>query len=139
MKHDVPLGHSIPAHYTHGWCSHCPGRSIAEEAAAWQLREQERLHRQKTEAATRAGEDRPLMDLIDSGLWWLINRTTFHPRGLALALRVDETGGQILGWQLIPADDGEPFAYSAEVDRDGFQRAEATMRAALQGGSGDDA
>ncbi|MFD8469052.1 hypothetical protein ACFV10_28590 [Streptomyces cyaneofuscatus] len=34
---DIPLGHSIPSHRVHGWCSHCPGRSMAEELAAWQV------------------------------------------------------------------------------------------------------
>ncbi|MFB8347927.1 hypothetical protein [Streptomyces niveus] len=40
--HKVPLGHSIPAHRVHGWCSHCPDRSVAEELAAWQIDAQER-------------------------------------------------------------------------------------------------
>ncbi|MEC3995168.1 hypothetical protein VSR01_17160 [Actinacidiphila sp. DG2A-62] len=39
---DVPLGHSIPAHRVHGWCSHCPQRSLAEEVAAWQIDAEER-------------------------------------------------------------------------------------------------
>ncbi|MFD5788584.1 hypothetical protein ACFWH1_18420 [Streptomyces sp. NPDC127037] len=125
----VPLGHSIPAHRVLGWCSHCPDRSLAQEVAAWQLDAQAR--HKEADAATPA-EDRPLSELITSGLWWLINRTTFHPRGLALALRVDE--GEVVGWQLIPADPGEPFAYPADVDSGGFQRAEATMRAALDVG-----
>lgn len=34
---DIPLGHSIPSHRVHGWCSHCPGRSMAEELGAWQV------------------------------------------------------------------------------------------------------
>ncbi|MGW3736659.1 hypothetical protein [Streptomyces sp. NPDC005148] len=39
---NIPLGHSIPAHRVHGWCSHCPGRSLAEEVAAWQVDAEER-------------------------------------------------------------------------------------------------
>jgi hypothetical protein len=124
--HATPLGHSIPAHRVHGWCSHCPDRSVAEEVAAWQVDAQTRHAAQDTD-----GSDRPLTDLIGSGLLWLINRTTFHPRGLALALRTDESGSRLLGWQLVRADDGEPFAFPADVDHDGFQRAEATLRAAL--------
>ena len=37
-----PLGHSRPAHRAHGWCSHCPGRTVEEELAAWQVREDAR-------------------------------------------------------------------------------------------------
>jgi hypothetical protein len=75
--------------------------------------------------------DRPLTDLIDSGLLWLINRTTFHPMGLALALRMDADDSRLLGWHLVRADDGGPFSFPADVDRESFQRAEATLRAAL--------
>ncbi|MEU6594260.1 hypothetical protein ABZ923_34495 [Streptomyces sp. NPDC046881] len=38
----APLGHSVPSHRVHGYCSHCQGRTVAEELAAWQVREQER-------------------------------------------------------------------------------------------------
>lgn len=127
MASSVPLGHSIPAHSVHGWCSHCPGRSLAEEVAAWQVDAQERHDAEKGN-----GPDRPLTDLTSSGLLWLINRTTFHPRGLALALWMDESGGRLLGWRLVRADSGEPFEFPADVDRDGYQRAEATLRAALR-------
>jgi hypothetical protein len=34
---EIPLGHSTPSHRVLGWCSHCPGRSLAEELAAWQV------------------------------------------------------------------------------------------------------
>ncbi|MER7815630.1 hypothetical protein [Streptomyces sp. NPDC096153] len=34
-----PLGHSRPSHRVHGWCSHCHGRTVWEELAAWQVRE----------------------------------------------------------------------------------------------------
>ncbi|CAL9537294.1 hypothetical protein [Streptomyces sp. enrichment culture] len=37
----APLGHSIPSHRALGFCSHCKGRTVAEELAAWQVREQE--------------------------------------------------------------------------------------------------
>jgi hypothetical protein len=40
---DIPLGHSTPTHQTFGWCSHCPGRTLAQELAAWQTRELRRL------------------------------------------------------------------------------------------------
>ncbi|MFD3612375.1 hypothetical protein ACFWXA_30775 [Streptomyces atroolivaceus] len=122
----APLGHSVSAHRVHGWCSHCRDHGLAEEVAAWRMDETDRHA-----AGLLAGSDRPPTDLVGSGLLWLINRTTFHPRGLALALRMDEGGTQVLGWQLVRAADGEPFEFPADVDRDGFQRAEATLRAAL--------
>ena len=37
-----PPGHSRPAHRVHGWCSHCPGRTVAEELAAWHVHEDAR-------------------------------------------------------------------------------------------------
>lgn len=30
-----PLGHSKSAHHVHGWCSHCPDRTPADELVAW--------------------------------------------------------------------------------------------------------
>ncbi|WP_431997788.1 hypothetical protein [Streptomyces fungicidicus] len=76
-----------------------------------------------------APDYRPLLDLSETGLLWLINRVVFHPRGLALGLY--QEGDQALGWKLLVADDDEPFAFSESVDTQGFRRAEATLRAAL--------
>lgn len=39
----APLGHSISAHRVFGWCLHCPERGVAEEVAAWRMREND-LH-----------------------------------------------------------------------------------------------
>jgi hypothetical protein len=72
---------------------------------------------------------RPLLELSESGLLWLINRTVFHPRGIALALY--QEGDEARGWKLLAAPSGEPFTFPESVDTDGFRRAEATMRAAL--------
>lgn len=33
----IPLGHSISSHHVHGWCAKCPGHSVYEELAAWQV------------------------------------------------------------------------------------------------------
>lgn len=74
-------------------------------------------------------DHRPLLELSDSGLLWLINRTVFHPRGLALGLH--EVAGKAVGWSLVTADEGEPFSFPDSVDNDGFRRAEATLRTAL--------
>jgi hypothetical protein len=72
---------------------------------------------------------RPLLELSESGLLWLINRSVFHPRGLALALY--QEGEEARGWKLLAAAEGEPFSFPEGVDNDGFRRAEATLRAAL--------
>lgn len=50
---EIPLGHSTPSHRVLGWCSHCPGRSLAEEVAAWQV---DALDRTATTAS--GGDDR---------------------------------------------------------------------------------
>lgn len=44
----APLGHSRSAHRAHGWCSHCPGRSPAEEVIAWRADALERQHAEDT-------------------------------------------------------------------------------------------
>jgi len=79
--------------------------------------------------ATWSSDYRPLLELSDSGLLWLINRVVFHPRGVALALH--EKDGEVLGWSLVTATEGEPFSFPEPVDNDGFNRAEATLRAVL--------
>jgi len=33
----TPLGHPIGSHHLLGWCCLCPGRTAAEELAAWQV------------------------------------------------------------------------------------------------------
>jgi hypothetical protein len=69
------------------------------------------------------------LELSESGLLWLINRVVFHPRGLALALYQD--GDQAHGWKLLADPASEPFTFPEDIDRTGFRRAEATLRAAL--------
>ena len=75
-------------------------------------------------------ELQPLSELRGSGLLWLINRVVFHPRGLALAL-FQEEDGEITGWRLLAAGEGEPFSFTNRDDQTGYRRAEATLRAAL--------
>jgi hypothetical protein len=79
-------------------------------------------------------DPRPLEELRDSGLLWLINRVLFHPRGRALALHVDEEG-HIVGWSLV-GDGSEPWRYdlSDADEREVFERAEQTLREAAPGG-----
>ena len=78
-----------------------------------------------------SGDLRPVSDLLDSGLLWLINRVVFHPRGLALALWREDTTGDVTAWRLLATADGEPFTFSNRDDENGYRRAEATLRAAL--------
>lgn len=77
-----------------------------------------------------ADENRPFADLRDSGLLWLINTSVFHPRGLALAIRLNEAG-VATGWELIFAGDGTPFTYEDSPEIDAlFRAAEQTMNQA---------
>ena len=52
-----------------------------------------------------ADDLRPLAELRDSGLLWLINRVAFHPRGVALALH-QTPEGEVTGRVLGIDDDG---------------------------------
>lgn len=71
---------------------------------------------------------RPFADLRGSGLLWLINASVFHPRGVALALHLDDDSGEATGWSLIYAGDGEPFVFADDPEIAAlFQAAEATL------------
>jgi hypothetical protein len=72
-------------------------------------------------------EPRPLEELRESGLLWLINRTVFHPRGYALSLHYE--GDRAVGWSL-EGDGTEAWRYGMDDDeeREVFARAEATLR-----------
>ena len=75
-----------------------------------------------------AGEPRPLAELRDTGLLWLINRVALHPRGVALALHCTDTG-ECTGWSLMATGDGSPWTFDVVTDADGHARAEATLAA----------
>jgi hypothetical protein len=66
---------------------------------------------------------RPFEAMSEAGILWWINRTAFHPQGLALAL-VKDDDGVVLGWDLLQvgADEAEPYSYPEDVDRDGYRR-----------------
>lgn len=70
--------------------------------------------------------DRPLSELRSSGLLWLINRTVFHPHGLALAL-VTDAEGRVTGWRLT-GDGREVMWFTPEDEAVLFVRAQATIR-----------
>ncbi|MEC3995218.1 hypothetical protein VSR01_17415 [Actinacidiphila sp. DG2A-62] len=74
------------------------------------------------------GEPRPLAELRDSGLLWLLNRVALHPRGLALAMHYDDAG-ECTGWSLLSTGDGSPWTFDVITDADGKARAEATLTA----------
>jgi hypothetical protein len=74
-----------------------------------------------------ATEILPLSALRDTGLLWLINRTTFHPLGLALALDVDPVTHEVTGYQIL-GDGTEPWRYRESDDDGGFFLAHETLR-----------
>lgn len=74
-----------------------------------------------------ADEVRPLAELRDSGLLWLINSVVLHPRGFAIGLNFD-CDGRVDGWILI-GDGSEPWHFEdSPEDHDAFRRAERTLR-----------
>lgn len=60
LPRTAPLGHSIPSHRVHGFCSLCQGRTVAEELAAWQVHEQARY-----ETAERGSTPVPDCQTVD--------------------------------------------------------------------------
>ena len=76
---------------------------------------------------------RPVSELSDSGLLWLINRTVFHPRGFALGLVTGEDG-EAVGWQLLGDGSGPWSMDSPEPE---FKAAEETLAAQRRGGGPD--
>lgn len=72
-------------------------------------------------------DSRPLSELSDSGLLWLINAVVFHPRGYALALDASPSG-DVTGWALL-GDGSEPWSFDGpRAER--LAAAEATLAAA---------
>lgn len=71
---------------------------------------------------------RSFTQLRESGLLWLINRVVFHPRGLALALHLDEHGNAY-GWSLTAC--AEPTEDSPALDDHAYACAEKTITDAL--------
>lgn len=69
---------------------------------------------------------RPISELRDSGLLWLINRVVFHPRGFALALHAGDSG-VITGWSL-QGDGSEAWSFPEEREQHLFRLAEGTLR-----------
>lgn len=83
------------------------------------------------------GSTRPLSDLRDTGLLWLLNRVVFHPRGYAFGLVFEETdqplaeGGTVIGWTLS-GDGSEPWSFGEtppELVARGFKTEDDLFRA----------
>lgn len=73
----------------------------------------------------------PFEELVSSGLLWLINATTFHPRGLALGISCDSEGHAI-GWRLLGSAI-EPWSFPDDRNTQGkFEAAQATMKTAIE-------
>lgn len=66
--------------------------------------------------AVPAAPARPLIQLKENGLLWLINKAVFHPRGFALVLHVDRHGNGI-GWSL-EGDGSEAWQMGDDIDED---------------------
>lgn len=64
------------------------------------------------------GPDRQVFtfaQMMPTGILWLINRTVFHPRGLALGLTVSTEGEpHAEGWEIVASPDGTPYRYDDE-------------------------
>lgn len=83
---------------------------------------------------------RPFAELLESGLLWLINTSVFHPRGLALAVAIDQETGEASGWSLLASEAGTAYRYAAPCEADDpssavdvdelFRLASATMEQA---------
>jgi hypothetical protein len=89
----------------------------------WQPPRPERRREAEATSAAPPEDARPIIELRDAGLLWLINAVTFHPRGYALALVVRD--GAVAGWQLL-GDGSEPWRYDQDMDAR-FAAAEATL------------
>ena len=77
----------------------------------------------------RVGDDRgrPLSELSDSGLLWLINRVVFHPRGLSLYLH-RTPDHEVVGWSL-QGDGTDVHAFAEGVGEEFFRLACQTLDA----------
>lgn len=89
-----------------------------------------------TENETEQAEPfRPIGELRDAGLLWLINRVVFHPRGFALAFDVADCG-DVNGWKLL-GDGSEVWTFDNESDDEEFAKVRATFHAISQRDSGE--
>lgn len=79
-------------------------------------------------------ELRPLHELADSGLLWLINACVFHPRGLAFSIQIDPESPEEEGWTLLSADEGEPYMFADTPEiHDRYRKANETLEEARRG------
>lgn len=59
--------------------------------------------------------------LRSSGILWLINTTVFHPRGMALAIELDDEG-DCIGWKLCTDNEAWVFTDTeANIGFDSFE------------------
>lgn len=66
------------------------------------------------------------IDPRESGLLWLINRTTFHPRGYALGLKRSIVDPNAYVFSL-KGNGEEPFVFDADLDDEKFPQAKETL------------
>lgn len=82
-------------------------------------------------------EIRPINEIRESGLLWLINTALLHPRGFAIAFCYSEEDsdgkGEPIGWQLL-GDGSEPWQFAEGQVTDEFQSVSQLLEAATLGG-----
>jgi hypothetical protein len=61
-----------------------------------------------------SAEKRPISELVDHGLLWLINTTVFHPRGFALGLQTGDDDA-VDAWELL-GDGSEPWVFAPDAE-----------------------
>lgn len=66
------------------------------------------------------------VDFQGDGLLWLVNKTTFHPRGFALARNPAD------GEFYLLADGTEPITFDHDIDDEFFPRVEALLERARE-------
>lgn len=112
--------------------THSPTPQLCEVVHTTREEEAECERSRRTSPAPEVQEEPPLRafhEIRTAGLLWLINHHLLHPRGVALALHVDDDGNAT-GWTLLRSPDGGPWTFDAETNNNGRARAEATLTAA---------
>ncbi|MEZ0073604.1 hypothetical protein [Planotetraspora sp. GP83] len=108
---EAPIGHSRAAHAVHGWCSHCNGRTAADEVVAWRVRENNRTgygDHDDPDGPPTAGEQVPLLGDLRHG--WCP-----HCRALTLSMAtisaVTDAGVTVIGGYAVCESCGwSPYA-----------------------------
>lgn len=66
------------------------------------------------------------VDLLDDGVLWAINRSTFHPRGFALGVNPED------GSMVLTGDGSEVFVFEPDLEDEKFACFESLLAKARQ-------